>query len=415
MDKWGAAIMPGLEGGARLGDRQARRLRRRRPAPTPIDGVNHAPFAAFGGWGGGINAQGRPEGEGRGLRLLLLHDASRRSRTSTSPSAAPASTPTAPRSSPTCDLWKKAGMSEEAAKVYLGAIKDSLNSPNMILDLRIPQNQKYQQVVLDEAVSRFLAGEIDEGSDGQGGRRRLERAQRRDRQGRAADGLQGDASAPSSAGSTGAADAAPGFALAPADDRDRRARPAGRPPGLGRAARPPFRPHHGAAGRHRAALLCDLSADHLGLSVAVALRAGAGRLHAEVHRHCSTSRSCCSARSNIICSARFGRSAPLAWAGRWSRPRCLCRFWPLLLRGRADGHRARSAACVTAVGLVALALVCRCRPSRPAACPARVVNTLLLRRRRRRRAVPARPRPGAALRPADPRPQLLPGRSSSCR
>ena len=31
----------------------------------------------------------------------------------------------------------------------------------MILDLRIPQNQKYQQVVLDEAISRFLAGEID--------------------------------------------------------------------------------------------------------------------------------------------------------------------------------------------------------------------------------------------------------------
>ena len=32
----------------------------------------------------------------------------------------------------------------------------------MVLDLRIPQNQKYQQVVLDEAISRFLAGEIDE-------------------------------------------------------------------------------------------------------------------------------------------------------------------------------------------------------------------------------------------------------------
>ena len=31
----------------------------------------------------------------------------------------------------------------------------------MILDLRIPQNQRYQQVVLDEAVVRFLAGEID--------------------------------------------------------------------------------------------------------------------------------------------------------------------------------------------------------------------------------------------------------------
>ena len=59
------------------------------------------------------------------------------------------------------DTWMKSGMSKVAAKNYLGAIKDSLNSPNMILDLRIPQNQKYQQVVLDEAVSRFLAGEID--------------------------------------------------------------------------------------------------------------------------------------------------------------------------------------------------------------------------------------------------------------
>ena len=44
---------------------------------------------------------------------------------------------------------------------YLGAIKDSLDSPNMVLDLRIPQNQKYQQVVLDEAIARYLAGEID--------------------------------------------------------------------------------------------------------------------------------------------------------------------------------------------------------------------------------------------------------------
>jgi multiple sugar transport system substrate-binding protein len=59
------------------------------------------------------------------------------------------------------DNWTKAGMSEAAAKNYLGAIQASLNSPNMILDLRIPQNQKYQQVVEDEAISRFLAGEID--------------------------------------------------------------------------------------------------------------------------------------------------------------------------------------------------------------------------------------------------------------
>ena len=35
----------------------------------------------------------------------------------------------------------EAGMSEAAAKNYLGAIKASLNSPNMVLDLRIPQDE----------------------------------------------------------------------------------------------------------------------------------------------------------------------------------------------------------------------------------------------------------------------------------
>jgi multiple sugar transport system substrate-binding protein len=31
----------------------------------------------------------------------------------------------------------------------------------MALDLRIPQNQRYQQVVLDTAVAQWLAGELD--------------------------------------------------------------------------------------------------------------------------------------------------------------------------------------------------------------------------------------------------------------
>jgi multiple sugar transport system substrate-binding protein len=52
-------------------------------------------------------------------------------------------------------------MSEAAAKNYLGAIADSLNNPNMVLDLRIPQNQRYEQIVLDTAIARLLAGEID--------------------------------------------------------------------------------------------------------------------------------------------------------------------------------------------------------------------------------------------------------------
>ena len=58
------------------------------------------------------------------------------------------------------ELWKKAGMSENAAKLYLGAIESSLKSPNMVLDLRVPKANEYQGTVLDKAVAQFLAGEL---------------------------------------------------------------------------------------------------------------------------------------------------------------------------------------------------------------------------------------------------------------
>jgi multiple sugar transport system substrate-binding protein len=54
----------------------------------------------------------------------------------------------------------KAGMSKQAAENYLGAIRDSLQSPNMILDLRTPKSAQYQGVVLDTAIAQYLAGEI---------------------------------------------------------------------------------------------------------------------------------------------------------------------------------------------------------------------------------------------------------------
>jgi multiple sugar transport system substrate-binding protein len=52
-------------------------------------------------------------------------------------------------------------MSKGAAENYLGAIRASLQSPNMILDLRVPKSSQYQGTVLDTAVAQFLAGEIN--------------------------------------------------------------------------------------------------------------------------------------------------------------------------------------------------------------------------------------------------------------
>ena len=157
-DKVGAVVMPGS---TKVLDRATGKLVAcdAKTCPYAVDGVNHAPFAAFGGWSGGINAKADPKVKEAAYAFFSYMAQPKQSnedvtigRTGFNPY----------RLSQFKDmtLWKKAGMSDKAAKDYLGAIEASLNSPNMVLDLRIPQNQKYEQVILDTAVARFLAGEL---------------------------------------------------------------------------------------------------------------------------------------------------------------------------------------------------------------------------------------------------------------
>ena len=74
IDKVGAAVTPGAKEvlNRDTGELEACTAEN---CPHAIDGVNFAPFSSFGGWGGGVNAAADPEGEGRGLRVLLLHAA----------------------------------------------------------------------------------------------------------------------------------------------------------------------------------------------------------------------------------------------------------------------------------------------------------------------------------------------------
>ncbi|MCB1486109.1 MAG: extracellular solute-binding protein [Bauldia sp.] len=157
--KWGAAIMPGSKqvldwDSGKLVDCNAD------TCPYAIDGVNHAPFAAFGGWGGGINAAADPKVKDAAYAFLSYMTQPAQSNQDVTIGIT-GFNPYRTSQLSYSDLWKNAGMSEAEADNYLGAINASMSSPNMILDLRIPQNQRYQQVVLDEAISRFLAGEID--------------------------------------------------------------------------------------------------------------------------------------------------------------------------------------------------------------------------------------------------------------
>jgi multiple sugar transport system substrate-binding protein len=159
IDKVGSAILPGSTAVLNRGTGKLDACTAE-TCPYAVNGVNHAPFAAFGGWSGGINANASDKVKDAAYAFFSYMSAPAQSNVDVTIGKT-GFNPYRISQFKNLDNWTKAGMSEAAAKDYLGAIEASLNSPNMILDLRIPENQKYQQVVEDEAVSRFLAGEID--------------------------------------------------------------------------------------------------------------------------------------------------------------------------------------------------------------------------------------------------------------
>ncbi|MBX6322081.1 MAG: extracellular solute-binding protein [Rhodospirillaceae bacterium] len=156
-DKVGAAIVPGS---TQVIDRKTGKLMdcTAELCPYAIDGVNHAPFAAFGGWSGAVNAA--KDEKTKAAAYAFLSYMSQPAQANVDVTIGKTGfNPYRISQFKNLDLWLKAGMSKEAAENYLGAIQASLESPNMVLDLRVPQNQRYQQIVLDTAVHRVLAGE----------------------------------------------------------------------------------------------------------------------------------------------------------------------------------------------------------------------------------------------------------------
>ena len=158
-DKTGATITPGWK---EVLDRSSGKLVPcdGTTCPNAVDGVNYAPFASFGGWSGAVNAASPKANQDAvydflsymsspaisGLDVTLGKTGYNPYRTSHFSNIQP---------------WIDAGLSQAAAENYLGAIKSSLENKNMVLDLRIPVTKRYQQDVLDTAVSQYLAKELD--------------------------------------------------------------------------------------------------------------------------------------------------------------------------------------------------------------------------------------------------------------
>jgi multiple sugar transport system substrate-binding protein len=158
IDKVGAVILPGS---AQVLDRATGQLVAcdETTCPYATNGINHAPFAAYGGWSGGINAAADAKKKDAAYAFFSYMSQPAQSNVDVTIGAT-GFNPYRTSQFLNRQQWVQAGMSPEAASSYLGGIESSLASPNMVLDLRIPQNQRYQQVVLDQAVSQYLAGEI---------------------------------------------------------------------------------------------------------------------------------------------------------------------------------------------------------------------------------------------------------------
>jgi multiple sugar transport system substrate-binding protein len=157
-DKMGATPMPGT---SRVLDRETGKLVDcdAERCPHAVDGINISPFAAFGGWSGAINKKADDKVKQAAYAFLSYMNQPEQSNVDVTMGWT-GYNPYRNSQLDNPDLWIKAGFSPEFADNYLGAIKASLNNPNMASDLRIPGTAQYQGVVLDRELARFLADEI---------------------------------------------------------------------------------------------------------------------------------------------------------------------------------------------------------------------------------------------------------------
>jgi len=128
--------------------------------PYAVNGVNHAPFASFGGWAGAVNAAAKPNVKDAAYAFFSYMSQPAQSNIDVTLGKT-GYNPFRMSQFLNREQWVKAGFSPAAASNYLGAIEASLNSPNMVVDLRVPHNHDYQQVQLDKVLAQYLAGDLD--------------------------------------------------------------------------------------------------------------------------------------------------------------------------------------------------------------------------------------------------------------
>jgi multiple sugar transport system substrate-binding protein len=121
-----------------------------------VEKYNQAPFLAFGGWVGGVSKTTKNAdcafdflsfvGSQNMSQLLVV-------------TGGTGVNPHYYSDMNNLDPWVKSGMSEAQAKEYLAAVRDTINSPNAVVDLRITGAAEYFDA-LDTQLARAVAGEV---------------------------------------------------------------------------------------------------------------------------------------------------------------------------------------------------------------------------------------------------------------
>ena len=144
MDKWSAQMHPGVD---KYYDAKKQQW---------VEQYNQAPFLAFGGWIGGVSTTTKNADCAFDF-LSFMGNYNMSLLNNITPGTGV--NPHFYSDVNNLDPWLKSGMSQEQATEYLGAVRDTIESSNAVVDLRITGAAEYFDA-LDTQLARAVAGEV---------------------------------------------------------------------------------------------------------------------------------------------------------------------------------------------------------------------------------------------------------------
>ncbi|RKO88329.1 hypothetical protein BDK51DRAFT_47938 [Blyttiomyces helicus] len=125
--------------------------------PYAVDGRNYAPYSAVGGWSTAINIWSPPERKEAAYQFLAWMNAPSESDMDV---ARGEGIDMFRLSQLTTGFWASQGIPPEASRSFLPAEKAVLDSPNIVMDMRVHQNHVYQMEILPEFLEATWNGSM---------------------------------------------------------------------------------------------------------------------------------------------------------------------------------------------------------------------------------------------------------------